>query len=60
MLFPGEIKCYCNLPECVETRNICKVDENDGACFSDFLDYREISKARQGCLNLLPKYVFLR
>ncbi|KAG8332797.1 hypothetical protein J6590_015625 [Homalodisca vitripennis] len=49
-IFP-EIRCYCNLPECITTSYMCK-SEGLG-CFSDILAFSDVNKASHGCLDLL-------
>ncbi|XP_014252810.1 BMP and activin membrane-bound inhibitor homolog [Cimex lectularius] len=48
-----EIRCYCNLAECVETSYLCK-SESLG-CFSDLTSSTDFNKASHGCLELLPR-----
>ncbi|KAL0268518.1 UNVERIFIED_CONTAM: hypothetical protein PYX00_010432 [Menopon gallinae] len=48
-----KIRCYCNLEECRPEGDSCSME--DGGCFSDFLDYRDITRARHGCLHLLDR-----
>uniref|UniRef100_A0A1B6FSL3 BMP and activin membrane-bound inhibitor homolog n=1 Tax=Cuerna arida TaxID=1464854 RepID=A0A1B6FSL3_9HEMI len=47
----SEIRCYCNLPECITTSYMCK-SEGLG-CFSDILAFSDVNKASHGCLDLL-------
>uniref|UniRef100_A0A914XLA3 BMP and activin membrane-bound inhibitor homolog n=1 Tax=Plectus sambesii TaxID=2011161 RepID=A0A914XLA3_9BILA len=54
-----ELRCYCNLPACVNNAYMCK--SNIG-CFQELADQSQ-SDSRIGCLELLPStesYVCLR
>ncbi|XP_013790403.1 BMP and activin membrane-bound inhibitor homolog [Limulus polyphemus] len=53
-LAEGEIRCYCNLPSCVNTGYMCKSSHN--LCFSDVENSgysNDLSRSRHGCLELL-------
>lgn len=47
---PGEIRCYCDAPQCVATGYMCKSEIN--ACFTKVRDALNTNSAiNHGCLN---------
>lgn len=49
-VFPGEIRCYCDVPHCVATGYMCKSELN--ACFTKVLDpLNANSPLTHGCLD---------
>ncbi|KAF4519291.1 hypothetical protein B566_EDAN002181 [Ephemera danica] len=51
----GDIRCFCNMPQCVATSYMCKAADSQGGCFSDLTDVVDIHRARHGCVDLLPR-----
>lgn len=50
--FAGEIRCYCDAPQCVATGYMCKSELN--ACFTKALDpFNTNSPLTHGCLDPL-------
>ncbi|XP_068091818.1 BMP and activin membrane-bound inhibitor homolog [Hyperolius riggenbachi] len=53
LLTKGEIRCYCDAPQCVATGYMCKSELN--ACFSKLLYPQDInSPITHGCLDSIP------
>ncbi|XP_073970642.1 uncharacterized protein isoform X1 [Rhodnius prolixus] len=50
---PREIRCFCNMPECVGTNYMCKSDML--GCFSQLLPSLDVDRAEHGCVDLLPR-----
>lgn len=54
IIFPDDIRCYCNLAKCVATGYMCKTARSqNGGCFSEVHNSNDKTVARHGCMELL-------
>lgn len=57
---PDDIRCFCNLPQCVATSYMCRTARSpgNGGCFSEVRDPANKSTTRHGCVEFLKDLSF--